>query len=109
MFCFRLRMQLAEALGEDNRWFCSREHGYEVHDPDLLVKHFVKKGGAADFARRFAEAMGEDNRWYCSEHHGYEVRDPERLWKYYVRSTRAATRREHREKTREREPELCLT
>ena len=55
---FRLRMQLAEALGHVNRWYCSQAHGYPVDDPDLLMCYFVRSGGAKDFARRYEEAMG---------------------------------------------------
>ena len=81
---FRVRMQLAEALGADNRWFCSQACGRKVDDCEALLNYFVKSGGAADFARRFAEAMGHLNRWYCCQFFGYEVRDPETLWKYYM-------------------------
>jgi len=84
MTAFRIRMQMAEALGADNRWFCSQACGREVHDPEALLNYFVKSGGAEDFARRFGEATGNLNRWYCSRFFGYEVGDPETLWNYYV-------------------------
>jgi hypothetical protein len=80
----RARMQVAEALGSDNRWFCSQACGREIDDPDALVTYFVRSGGAEDFDRRFAEAMGHLNRWYCCQFYGYEVHDPEALWKYYM-------------------------
>jgi hypothetical protein len=81
---FRLRMQLAEALGHVNRWYCSQAHGYPVDDPDLLICYFVRSGGAKDFARRYEEAMGAKNRWYCSEVHGRDICDPQTLWAYYL-------------------------
>jgi hypothetical protein len=81
---FRLRMQLAEALGHVNRWYCSQAHGYPVDDPELLMCYFVRSGGAIDFARRYDEAMGAKNRWYCSEFHGRDIRDPKTLWTYYL-------------------------
>jgi hypothetical protein len=81
---FRLRVQLAEALGCVNRWYCSQAHGRTIDDPETLVVHFIRSGGAADFARRFAEAMGAQNRWYCSEFHRRDVREAEVLWDYYA-------------------------
>jgi hypothetical protein len=81
---FRVRMQLAEAFGPVNRWYCSQAYGRQIDDPNLLLIHFIASGGAEDFADRFDEAMGEENRWYCSQFHGYDVRDPEILWNYYL-------------------------
>jgi hypothetical protein len=86
---FRTRAQLAEALGPVNRWFCSEKMGQPVDRHEVLVTHYIKHGGAADFARRYREAMSKDNRWFCSIHHGREVCDAERLWDYYCRATRA--------------------
>jgi hypothetical protein len=81
---FRTRVQLAEALGPVNRWFCSQAYGYAVQDPELLLKYYIKSGGAADFALRFDEAMSSQNRWFCSECHRREIHDPEALWNYYM-------------------------
>ena len=59
----RTRKQLAEALGPDNKWFCSQKSGHEVTDPETLVKHYIKNGGAEDFARRFeSPPSSEDGR-----------------------------------------------
>jgi hypothetical protein len=80
----RTLMQVAEALGPVNRWYCSQFCGREVSDPEVLVRYFVRSGGAADFARRWDEAMGLENRWYCSEFYGRDVREPRVLWGYYV-------------------------
>ncbi len=80
----RVRLQLDEALGSLNRWFCSQAHRRPVHDPEVLVCYYVKSGGAADFARRFEEAMGDDNRYFCSEFYNREIWDPEVLWEYYM-------------------------
>ena len=85
----RVRLQLAEAMGPLNRWFCSQAHRRRVDDPELLFRHYVKSGGAEDFARRFAEAMGLDNRWYCSQFYGREIQDPEILWEYYMKYSRS--------------------
>jgi hypothetical protein len=80
----RVRLQLAEALGPINRWFCSEAFAYEVEEEELLVAYYIKSGGAADFARRWDHAMGMLNRWYCSEYYRREIRDPEILWDYYI-------------------------
>lgn len=80
----RIHLQLAEAFGPENRWYCSEVHGREVCDPELLVAYYIKSGGAADFAERFDEAMGATNRWYCSEFYRREIRDPQILWEYYI-------------------------
>ena len=45
-------MQLAEALGPENRWFCSEFHGREITDPDVLLSYYIKHGGAEGFAKR---------------------------------------------------------
>jgi hypothetical protein len=81
---FRVRVQVAEALGPLNRWYCSQAYGRPVDDPELLLTYFIKSGGAADFADRYAQATGPINRWYCSEFYRREVRDDETLWNYYV-------------------------
>jgi hypothetical protein len=83
----RCRIQLREALGEANRWYCSQFHCREIRDPAILIEYFIKSGGARDFARRFNEAMGLANRWYCSEYYQRDVRDPELLWDYYLRAS----------------------
>ena len=81
---FRTRVQLAEALGPVNRWFCSQAYGFPVQDPELLLTYYIKSGGAADFALRFDQAMSTLNRWFCSEYHCREIHDPETLWHYYT-------------------------
>ena len=81
----RLRVQLDEAFGPDNRWYCSRLCGKPVEDKTLLLAHFIRNGGAEDFARRYEEAMGPDNRWYCSQYYRRQIDDPEILWAYYMR------------------------
>jgi hypothetical protein len=81
---FRLRIQRAEVLGQENRWYCSQKHGRRVEEEEELWKHFILYGGAAEFSRRFNEAMSDLNRWYCSESHRRDVRDPLMLWDYYT-------------------------
>lgn len=85
MACIRTRLQLAEAFGSVNRWYCSQALGRTVGEPETLLIHFIKSGGAADFALRYEQAMDPLNRWYCSEFYGRDVRDPEILWAYYMR------------------------
>ena len=89
----RCRLQLAEALGPTNRWYCSQARGYPVDDREMLLAYFIKSGGAADFAARFNEAMGMQNRWFCSEFYGREIHDPQTLWDYFV--AHAATNAKH--------------
>jgi hypothetical protein len=86
----RLRLQQAEVLGPDNRWFCSQSHGRPIDQPELLWCYFIRSGGAADFARRWNEAMSAANRWFCSESHGRAIADEETLWAYYLTRTRPA-------------------
>ena len=47
-----VRLQLEEALGPVNRWYCSEFYRHEVTDPNLLVEYYIKHGGAEQFARR---------------------------------------------------------
>jgi hypothetical protein len=84
MIELRIRLQLAEAFGPINRWFCSQAFGRHITDLDLLLMYYIKSGGAADFAARFNEAMGQANRWYCSEFYRRDTRDPDILWEYYT-------------------------
>ena len=81
---FRVRLQVAEAFGPTNRWFCSEAFGREIDDPELLLIYYIRSGGAADFAIRFDQAMDLLNRWYCSEFHCRDIRDPQILWDYYI-------------------------
>src|SRR5438874_3166270 len=81
----RHRMQLAEALGPDKRWYCSQALGRTIEDAETLLIHFIRSGGAVDFAIRYSQAMSPENRWYCSEYYGYDVRDPVILWQYFNR------------------------
>ncbi len=83
---FRTRTQLAEAFGPTNRWFCSERLGRAVEEPEVLVTHYIRNGGAADFARRYREAMSKDNKWFCSRHYGREVCEAELLWDYYSKA-----------------------
>jgi hypothetical protein len=99
----RIRLQLNEAFGPLNRWFCSEAYGREIDDPELLLIYYIKSGGAEDFARRYDRAMGPLNRWYCSEFYRREIRDPEILWEYYVNYAPArAVRNSRRENADER-------
>jgi len=84
MMDLRIRLQLVEAFGPLNRWYCAEFYGHEVHDKELLLAYFIGSGGAEDFAEHFSEAMGAENRWYCSEFHGRQISNEQTLWEYYV-------------------------
>jgi hypothetical protein len=86
----RTRLQLAEAFGPHNRWFCSKCCGCDVSDLEMLLRYYIISGGAANFAFRYAEAMGPQNRWYCSEFYRQNIQDPETLWQYYMDFSPAA-------------------
>jgi hypothetical protein len=79
----RTLIQLAEAFGPENTWYCSQCYCRPVSDRCTLLTYFIKSGGAADFDLRFRLAMSNDNKWYCSEYHGVEITDPYILWNYY--------------------------
>jgi len=81
---YRIEAQIAEILGDDNRWFCSQHHDREVTDPETLALYFCRQGGAGDFARRWNDAMGRDNRWFCSEMYNQPITDEQILWEYYM-------------------------
>ncbi|HEY8750459.1 MAG TPA: hypothetical protein VIM11_20915 [Tepidisphaeraceae bacterium] len=80
----RVRLQLAEAFGVVNRWFCSEAYCRPIEDKELLLTYYIKSGGARDFADRYEEAMGTLNRWYCSEFYRRDIQDPYILWDYFV-------------------------
>jgi hypothetical protein len=92
MVSVRLALQLAEALGPVNRWYCSEWYRRPVSDPETLLRYFISRGGAADFARRFNDAMGPVNRWYCSNANRCRVDDPLTLWNYYNCNCRQSRR-----------------
>jgi hypothetical protein len=46
-----IRMQLDEAFGPVNRWYCSEHHGYEVRDRETLLRYYIQHGGAEGFAK----------------------------------------------------------
>jgi hypothetical protein len=46
----RINMQLDEAFGPVNRWYCSEHHGYEVKDRETLLRYYIQRGGAKNFA-----------------------------------------------------------
>jgi hypothetical protein len=81
---FRVQVQLDEAFGSLNRWYCSQAHRRKIDDKELLLRYFINSGGADDFADRYEQAMGAMNRWFCSEFYGRDIRDEEILWNYYM-------------------------
>ena len=60
-----LQMQLAEALGPVNRWYCSQFYGHEITDPDELLEYYIKHGGSESFARRKAQLAMADSSSAC--------------------------------------------
>jgi len=88
VWIFRQKMQVEEALGPVNKWFCGQMYGRRIDDPETLMEYFARYG-AEDFARRFLEAIGDDNRLYCSQHYGRDVRDVKVLWEYYMSHRKA--------------------
>jgi hypothetical protein len=46
------RMQVEEALGPVNRWYCSEHYRREITEPNILIEYYIKHGGAEHFARR---------------------------------------------------------
>ena len=50
-----LQQQVEEALGEVNRWYCSQAMGYNVSDPEILLKYYIKNGGAEGYRKRHEE------------------------------------------------------
>jgi hypothetical protein len=46
-----LASQVREALGAENRWYCSQHYGCEVTDPDKLLEYYIKHGGAEFFRK----------------------------------------------------------
>jgi hypothetical protein len=106
---FRLRLQLTEAFGPVNRWYCSEAYGCAIDDKEVLLIYYIKSGGADDFARRFDHAMGVLNRWYCSEFYRRDIRDPRILWEYYVNLAPArAVEKTARYRSGEFLPELSI-
>ena len=81
---FRTWLQITEALGPVNRWYCCERIQIAFLSPDKLMEHYIRFGGARDFAFRFSGAMSELNRWYCSEFHHRDVRDQRMLFKYFM-------------------------
>ena len=57
----RIRLQIAEALGPINRYYCSEKHGCDVRDAEKLLAHYIKNGGAEDFARRYTQGLCGDD------------------------------------------------
>ena len=91
---FSAKQQIEEALGNDNKWFCSQTYARSVDDQELLMTHYIRHGGAKNFRQRYNQAMGDENRWYCSQYYGYQVTDPRMLWDYYVKHSRPASARD---------------
>ena len=66
----RIRQQVAEALGPTNRWFCCEKLGRHVDDADLLLTHYIKNGGAEDFAKRYQQMTAGECHCRTEEQQG---------------------------------------
>ena len=91
MMKYRTDAQLAEILGDDNRWYCSQYYRREINDPETLARYFCRHGGAINFALRWCEAMSETNRYYCGQHYRRQITDERTLWEYYMSQLAAAS------------------
>jgi hypothetical protein len=89
----RTRMQLAEAFGSTNRYFCSAFYDKPIRDREMLLAYFAANTGCTDFARRFKEAMSRDNRYFCSQFYQRAIDDPKILWAYYKKHSHDRLRR----------------
>ena len=43
--CEYLERQMQEALGPVNKWYCSQYYGYEIQDPECLLRYYIQHGG----------------------------------------------------------------
>ena len=57
-----LRCQMQEALGDDNRWHCSKHYGYDVQDKDLLLAYYIKHGGATHFCKEHLADLTDNSQ-----------------------------------------------
>ena len=52
-----VKAEVTEALGADNKWFCSRHFGYEITNSDTLITYYIRNGGPEQFRQKLrAEA-----------------------------------------------------
>ena len=63
-----LRMQLDEAFGPVNRWYCSQYYGREVDDRETLLQYYIKHGGASHFAATKSPLRKEPRESPKNEH-----------------------------------------
>ncbi len=54
-----IQIQLRQALGPENKWFCSEFYGREITDPDTLLAYYIKHGGAEACRRLYPPAAAE--------------------------------------------------
>ena len=54
-----LERQMQEALGPVNKWYCSQYYGYEIHDPECLLRYYIQPGGASNFCRQHVSEVAE--------------------------------------------------
>jgi len=70
-----VRMQLDEAFGPVNRWYCSEYFGYEVTCQDQLLEYYIKHGGAENFSarRRAGKLVPHGSHEHLHQHHHTSV------------------------------------
>jgi hypothetical protein len=42
---------MKEALGPDNKYFCSKFYNRDVTDPEILLAYYIKYGGAEGYRK----------------------------------------------------------
>ncbi len=47
-----VKAEVREALGPDNKWFCSKHFGREITNPDTLLTYYIRHGGPEEFRKR---------------------------------------------------------
>ena len=57
--CEYLERQMQEALGPVNKWYCSQYYGYEVRDPECLLRYYIQHGGASNFRQEHLSEIGD--------------------------------------------------
>jgi hypothetical protein len=49
-----VKAEVAEALGPDNKWYCSEHFGREITNPEILICYYIKHGGPEQFRKRLS-------------------------------------------------------
>lgn len=63
------QMQMAEALGDVNRYFFWQKYGRSGNDEELM-RYYCQCGGASGFAKRNAKLRDEEKKPPCRKYSG---------------------------------------